>query len=282
MLRARRVAAVRERAHVVELQERAGVAAPAGRRDERAAAEVAHEDGALHLRGHVARAVRRRGARVRLPRRGELPSRQLRDERAQRALDDGRLVAARVDVPQQVLRAAELLDRGAADRDLQAEPVRRGRAHGRRRQPAQLRRRLLRRHELRDDLLDLRPPLPAGGVQHARRVRRREVRRQQLRGRERQAAVREHGQHGRETARRARRGHRAVRVVLGQGQRVAAIGEQRRVAVGEVEVASLDRVDARHERCGRLAGPACERARPRRQGPIVVPLHVLEDVHSSF
>jgi hypothetical protein len=106
---------------MMELDERPIGAAPAVRSHERAEAEIAQPHGALDLGRNVARS---RCGGLRTPRLvggGELLPREVREEAAEGAVEDGRLVAGRNCVSQHVLREPQLLESLAADREL--DPV---------------------------------------------------------------------------------------------------------------------------------------------------------------
>lgn len=109
---------------VMELQEAALRAAPAGRTHERAAPQIAQPDRALHL-GRDVPGSRCRAGRGAWPLGcGEFLLREVGEERGESTVQDGSFVSRRHGMAEQVLRETELLERVAADRDLDPIAVR--------------------------------------------------------------------------------------------------------------------------------------------------------------
>src|SRR6185503_1075661 len=84
-----------------------------------AAALVSLPDDALDGCGRPPRSPVARSTRPRLVGAGALPAGELVEKDGEGAVEDGIIVSRRHRVPEQVLRAAELLERLAADRELQ-------------------------------------------------------------------------------------------------------------------------------------------------------------------
>jgi hypothetical protein len=118
----RRRTTARERDDVVEFQEPCLIA-PAFRTGEGAAATVARPHGAAHGGGDVTAALADIARRTRRPRLCELRSLEVRDQQRQRPIDNLRRIAVRHRMPQQVLRAPQLVVRFAADGELHLVPL---------------------------------------------------------------------------------------------------------------------------------------------------------------
>ncbi len=224
-------------------------------------------------------------------------------------------------MPQHVLGEPQLLERGAADRELQpvtirgqrgdfagrplalqrrrGERRRQGRRRGRgerrdlARRPASLgrRKRRLRCRKLPDegrdlgkggepghDLLHLRLPLPAGRLEHAAVVLGREVRAEQSQRREVDRARGEQLEYDGEAAGRARALDAVVGLVLGEGEGVPAVDEERGVPRAQVHVARGELGEVRHEQRGRAALPGGEPVHPRDELGVGEPTEGSENV----
>ena len=113
---------------MVEFQEPPLVApAPVGG-DEGASVFVARDGAALHVRGDVPRRVRLAAASARPSGGGELPSREIGDEKGQRAVEDLGEVTGGNRVPEQVLCDTQLLAHLSAGREADLVPLGRQRA----------------------------------------------------------------------------------------------------------------------------------------------------------
>ena len=118
------------RIDVVELDEPALIAPVPVRSDEAAAPEIPHPDRTLDRGRGIARTRFRAAGRTRFPGVGELLLRQLHQQRGQRPVEDRRIIARRDRVAEHVLGEPQLLERVAADRELELVAVRRERRHG--------------------------------------------------------------------------------------------------------------------------------------------------------
>jgi hypothetical protein len=117
----RGLAAHRVRMDVMELEEPTLGAPAAAGADERAMPEVSQEDRALDLGRDVTRPRGRPAGRARRVGGGELLPRELRQQRGESAVQNGRFVAGGNRVAQHVPGEPQLLESFDADREL--EPV---------------------------------------------------------------------------------------------------------------------------------------------------------------
>lgn len=146
----------RERDDVMKL-EQPGLPAPALRTDERATPTISFPHGAPDCRRNVSGTRSGRLRTMRALRRGKLRPFEPGDEGRQRAVEDCRGITVRDDMPQQILRAPELVVGLAADGHGDLESLRRercddrrtNRRHGRREAAGCLRRVTRRRNWLR-------------------------------------------------------------------------------------------------------------------------------------
>jgi hypothetical protein len=285
----RRLAASRERPHVVELDERALTAAPAVRALVRARAEIPNPHRTPHGRGYVARIG------------GGLPSRpwplgspellpsQLGEQRGERTVEDRPVVSRGKGISQHVFGQTKLPERIAGNRQLKLVPIlgegndgnaparRGGSRYGglrragdrqrrrdggsihperavsitRRRQCSDLRRDIRPRSQSGHDLLDVDLALAARGRKEAPVVLGREMRRQQPDARQAHGALRQHLEDHRESPDRARDLDSAVSLVLRERERLAAVSEERAIAIAEVDATHVERGEVRDELRGR-------------------------------
>jgi hypothetical protein len=222
----------------MELEE-AACGAPAAFADERALAAVACHDRTPDrgrdtpgVRSQRPRGARRVGC-------GEAAPLEIRDEDGDGAVQDLIEIARRHRVPEQFLRAAEVMKGLLRDRHVQAD------AAGRdvREAPADLRERM----DRSDHPLDLPLALVPRLRNQLRLVFRRDMRRQNARRRQRQRPVVQRGEQGRDPTPGAGHLDAVVGRPFAQPDHLGAPGEQRGAAVPEIKASTVDLRQRAHQ-----------------------------------